>query len=1447
MSEKEYIVSLNKGVDYEAFNQEMIASTGAGDIPNRAVDVANARPASQRNTHYSLTDAEAKALESDSRVYAVELRPDLRDDLVMTRFATQTGDFSKTTLDRGAFINWGLLRSNNEQNTYTDASATGGYDYTLDGTGVDIVIQDSGLQVDHPDFYDYNGTSRVQQINWYTESGLSGTQHANHYRDYDGHGTHVAGIAAGVTYGWAKNARIYALKVSGLEGSGDSGTGIAISDCFDVIKEWHNNKPNDPSTGVPRPTIVNMSWGYGGYFTGISGGSYRGTPWTGNARDTAKGMVGRFDGLGYRYGTRVASVDVDVEEMIDAGIHVCIAAGNTSQKIDVAAGLDYNNYFTKTGQGATAYYYNRGGSPHSINAHMVGNVDSTIDAGGLEQKASSSETGPGVSVYAPGTNIMSTTSTINKWGAADGPYPVNDSYLITNISGTSMAAPQIAGMLALYTQINSSATPSQALSYINTNAKTAKLYDTASSTDYAVSRSLLGGNNRFAFNKFNSSSQMRIGQTIENTALVPASYSLSRSVASVNEGDTFVITLTTTNITDGTLIPFTVSGISTDDLSSGNLTGNFTVNSNTATASFTIAEDLATEGTETFTLTLDNVNTNISVSISDTSIALVPTYALSTGGVSSINEGSTLNITLTTTNVADDTLVPYTISGTGITTADIGGNALTGNFTVTSNTATLALPITSDASTEGLETLTFTLDDAGNTFNVSINDTSQAGGISYTLSSSAASVNEGGTVTITLTTTNVADATVLPYTISGVTSADISGASLTGNFTITSNTATLPLTITEDALTEGAETIAIVLDNGESNTLNVTINDTSITPAASFALAVSSSSLNEGESTTFTLTTTNVPDNTIVPYTISGVNASDLDNGPRTNAAIKPLVGAGSNFFKREVTTNYVRLVVAGAVGGQTAVPDAFVEKVARMFDLFLDENGAGIIEGKQNLILQNLIGGTTSFHPNLPTIQRIAKGAGADYTPNFLTDEGIASWGLSPLFDATVQNDMVWYLNSTGGAPGDGDIDAQEVIEHVMHTLHMHGLDALSLKLYPSLSTDWATGPLYNAMSEAYDGNYWDSSGYGGAAWKTDPDAFEVAAKEYLYLLNFCMFDYSSLWDGGSLDPEWTDDVKTPSGIQTNNPLGYALFNSYIGDVISKPSLTTIRSIFQDGDVGDPTIAGSSGYSADAPIPLTANFTVVSDTATLEINISPDVGTEGTEILQLALDNGEASQNVTINDTSLTPAATYSLSSSAASVNEGGTVTITLVTTGVSDAINVPYTISGVTSGDISGASLTGNLTVTNGTDNVVLTIAADALTEGAETLVFALDNGNATQQVTINDTSVAPSADYTITVGNNGASDYTLSGTDRNGAVSGNDPALAFNTGDVVDFVVSASGHPFWLKTAAVTGTGSGIVGVTNNGTESETVQWTAGAAGTYHYICQFHAGMTAPITVS
>ena len=103
-----------------------------------------------------------------------------------------------------------------------------------------------------------------------------------------------------------------------------------------------------------------------------------------------------------------------------------------------------------------------------------------------------------------------------------------------------------------------------------------------------------------------------------------------------------------------------------------------------------------------------------------------------------------------------------------------------------------------------------------------------------------------------------------------------------------------------------------------------------------------------------------------------------------------------------------------------------------------------------------------------------------------------------------------------------------------------------------------------------------------------------------------------------------------------------------------------------------------------------------------------------------------------------------------------------------------------------------------------------------------------------------------YGIAVTASSSADYTLSGEDRNGDVSGNDPNLTFKVGDEVTFSVNVANHPFYLKTAAGTGTGNQTSGVTNNGTTSGNVIWTPSEAGTYYYQCSAHSGMVGTITI-
>ena len=97
------------------------------------------------------------------------------------------------------------------------------------------------------------------------------------------------------------------------------------------------------------------------------------------------------------------------------------------------------------------------------------------------------------------------------------------------------------------------------------------------------------------------------------------------------------------------------------------------------------------------------------------------------------------------------------------------------------------------------------------------------------------------------------------------------------------------------------------------------------------------------------------------------------------------------------------------------------------------------------------------------------------------------------------------------------------------------------------------------------------------------------------------------------------------------------------------------------------------------------------------------------------------------------------------------------------------------------------------------------------------------------------------TIAVTNAGAGAYVINGSSN--------PSLTLQRGVSYKFQVSASGHPFWIKTAAVTGTGSAYsTGVTNNGSESGTIVFNVplDAPDTLYYICQYHGSMVGTLNI-
>ena len=103
-------------------------------------------------------------------------------------------------------------------------------------------------------------------------------------------------------------------------------------------------------------------------------------------------------------------------------------------------------------------------------------------------------------------------------------------------------------------------------------------------------------------------------------------------------------------------------------------------------------------------------------------MSLPSTYKLS-ANASAVNEGDSAQFNLVTTNVPAGTVVPFVLSGLGITSADLKSGTLSGNVSVSSTGSTLiSIPISADNLTEGTEVLTLTTQ--GQTASLSVLDTS---------------------------------------------------------------------------------------------------------------------------------------------------------------------------------------------------------------------------------------------------------------------------------------------------------------------------------------------------------------------------------------------------------------------------------------------------------------------------------------------------------------------------------------------------------------------------------------------------------------------------------------------------------------------------------------------------------------------------------------------------
>jgi len=516
------VVTLHKGVDVDAFIEDMVSGTNHNEfMPGRRVELYNEKLDSLRNVDFVMTKEEAETLKGDPRVVDVRYGTKQENNIFFRPNALDpVRTYDKSITNNSNFHNWAFPACTSNTNPYNGTTSLSfQHAYSLSGKGVDIVIQDSGIDPNHPEWLNLNGSaSRFKAVNWPAVSGLTSvyTQGSNHYTDQEGHGTHCAGNVAGRLYGWAKEADIYAIKIFDTDSFG-------VSASFNLIRAWHQLKTNG------NPTVVNMSWGYFTNYANINGGTYRGSSWTGTSMVTAYGMVqtlynrtGVNPNFVYFHPVRVSSVDADIEDCINAGVILVGSAGNDAHKIDVLSGTDYNNSYNNTVSGTT--YYHRGSTPSSAPGVItVGSVKSANPEG----KSFFSSSGPRIDVFAPGENIVSAAAVGSEFDNGAVTYPENSSFKIVKSNGTSMASPQVAGVIACMMQSRKTWTPAKVSSWVQTTAFTSRLSDTGGG--YTDLQSLQGAPNRFLRQPFNRSVVYEVTTEEGYTSAAPVTFNVTNN------------------------------------------------------------------------------------------------------------------------------------------------------------------------------------------------------------------------------------------------------------------------------------------------------------------------------------------------------------------------------------------------------------------------------------------------------------------------------------------------------------------------------------------------------------------------------------------------------------------------------------------------------------------------------------------------------------------------------------------------------------------------------------------------------------------------------------------------------------------------------------------------------------------------------------------------------
>ena len=483
------------------------------------------------------------------------------------------------------------------------------------------------------EYVDENVTSRGVTFDRNTYNGSPSSNPFDGISLFGAHGTRVASLAYGRTHGMAYNSN----KWTAMWLLDYNNSSLVVEPTIDMMKIYHNTKPDNTETNDKNPMIVNNSWGYlsNDPLNTASFLNWRDKVYDFSGKQSTKYTSNIMRALIFPF--KDSPLTQAADELVESNVIWTAAAGNSNMQTVNSDHPNFNNMFMKTlsteigdseytleGYDAIAYSNRRGFPAHAgqffengklvYPCIQVGALDSQFSEDNKERAVSYSMKGNSIDVYATADDTLAAlnffdgrsgiaNSTIrydNKVGTLNTALSSSDGLM----NGTSAANPVSVGILATILQHHRNWTWRELKNWIKNKVGIQEdqyFYNNNEPVDFNDvlwddKNSLQGGLPYVLY---------QADITDDGTS----KFSITSSVLSAEQGSSFNITLSSVNVPNNTLVPYSISGVEAEDIDNSPLNGNFVVGL-VDNIPFSVTRTNEIEPQKTMVMSLDNGESN---------------------------------------------------------------------------------------------------------------------------------------------------------------------------------------------------------------------------------------------------------------------------------------------------------------------------------------------------------------------------------------------------------------------------------------------------------------------------------------------------------------------------------------------------------------------------------------------------------------------------------------------------------------------------------------------------------------------------------------------------------------------------------------------------------------------------------------------------------------------